>query len=103
MVRHIVLFEFKTEVDRRDREKLFSKMRKLSEIKSVRSLTIGTLLQPSNPDYLSHMSQEFGHSLLIDFDNEEQLYGYQADPYHVEVGRSLRELVSEIKIVDFTI
>ena len=103
MLRHIVLFEFKPEIDSTDREELFSKMKKLSEIESVRNLTIGTLLQPSNPDYLHHMSQEFGHSLLIDFDDEEQLYGYQADPYHVEVGRALRELVSEIKIVDFAI
>ena len=39
--------------------------------------------------------------LTMEFDNEDALYAYQQDPYHVSVAQEIRKRVSGIKAMDF--
>lgn len=103
MLRHIVLFKLKPEVTTAERDALFDQVQKLSEIAAVRSLAIGGLLSPSDPAYKDHMSSEFDHALLIEFDDEAGLYAYQKEPDHVTVGQEIRKHVSAIKVMDFVV
>jgi hypothetical protein len=37
----------------------------------------------------------------MEFDNEDALYVYQQDSYHVTVAQEIRKRVSAIKVMDF--
>ncbi len=102
MLRHMVLFTLKPEVETTERGVLFEQIEKLSDIGSVQRLVIGSLLDPRDPAYRDHMSRDYEYALLIEFDDEEGLYAYQKEPYHVEVGREIRRHVSAITVMDFT-
>ncbi len=102
MLRHMVLFSLKPEVETNERDVLFEQIEKLSDIGSVRRLAIGSLLDPKDPAYRDHMSRDYEYALLIEFDDEEGLYAYQKEPYHVEVGKEIRRHVNAITVMDFT-
>lgn len=101
MIRHIVLFELKPDIGPSERGELFGKIRNLAAIPAVLRIDVVTLLEPSDPNYRSHMSSEFGCALLADFEDEAGLYAYQKDPAHVDVAQEIRKRVSAIKVLDF--
>jgi hypothetical protein len=101
MLRHMVLFGLKPEVETKERDALFEQIEKLSDIDSVRRLAIGSLLDPTDPAYRDHMSRDYQYALLIEFDDEAGLYAYQKEPYHVGVGKEIRKHVSAITVMDF--
>ena len=103
MLRHMVLFNLKPEVRATERDTLFERIEKLSAIGSVRQLAIGSLLDPKDPAYRAHLSRDYEYALLIEFDDEDGLYAYQKEPYHVEVGQEIRKHVSRISVMDFLI
>jgi len=101
MIRHIVLFNLKPEIEARDREWLFSQMRGLSKIPSVRRLALSKLLDPREAWYKERIATYYEWALTMEFDDEDGLYLYQNDPYHITTGQEIRKRVSNIKIVDF--
>jgi Stress responsive A/B Barrel Domain len=103
MIRHMVLFNLKDDIDDSDRAQLFAQIRGMSAIPSVRRIETGTLLDPTEASYRSHMSSDFSCALLADFENEEALYAYQKHPMHVSVAAEIRKRVSLIKVIDFVI
>src|SRR5262245_32508720 len=103
MIRHIVFFNLKPEIEVADRQWLFGQMRDLAEIPSVRRLDISKLLDPREAWYKERVATDYGWAMTIEFDDEDGLYVYQADPYHVTTGQEIRKRASSIKIVDFVI
>ncbi|PYS56134.1 MAG: hypothetical protein DMG13_01240 [Acidobacteria bacterium] len=101
MIRHIVLFNLKPEIEAADREWLFGQMRDLAKIPSVRRLAIGKLLDPRQAWYKERIATDYGWTLSMEFDDEDGLYTYQTDPAHVRTAQEIRKRVSNIKIVDF--
>lgn len=101
MIRHIVLFTLKEDLDPQDRDYILGQVGKLGEISGVQNLNVGMLLDPKHEGYKSRMWSDFKNALLMDFDDEDGLDAYQTDPFHVVVARELRERVSAIKVVDF--
>jgi hypothetical protein len=101
MLRHMVLFSLKDSIDGSDRDYILGQAAKLADISSVRTLAVGRLLDPSDPGYKSHIAADFGYALLIDFDNEDGLYAYQKDPFHVLFAKEIRARASALKVMDF--
>ena len=101
MIRHMVLFNLKPEIDETQRDVLFGQIQALEDLPSIRHIRTGTLLDPSEPAYRDHMSSDFQYALLADFDDEDALYAYQKAPEHVTVAQEIRKRVSVIKVIDF--
>jgi hypothetical protein len=101
MIRHVVLFNLKEELEPLDRDRLFEQMYGLARIQTVRGLAISKLLDPREEWYRPRMATDFGWTLTMEFDNEEGLYTYQQDPNHVVVAQEIRKNVSSIKVMDF--
>jgi len=101
MIRHIVFFNLKPEIEPSDRDWLFEQMHGLSRLPSVRRLAVGKLLEPREEWYKSRIAQDYTWAMSMEFDDEDGLYEYQHNPTHVSVGQEIRKRVSSIKIVDF--
>ena len=101
MIRHIVLFNLKPEVDNADRDWLFTQMQGLAKISSVRTLGVNKLLDAREDWYKARIWTDFAWALTVDFDDEAGLYVYQQDPVHLEVAQEIRKRVSTLKVLDF--
>lgn len=100
MIHHMVLFNLKPEVDDADRDWLFGQMKGLARIGSVRNLSIGRILQPREEWYRPRMATDHAYAMTMDFDDEDGLYAYQSDPYHVGVAQEIRKR-AVVKVMDF--
>lgn len=101
MIRHMVLFNLKPELEPADRDWLFGQMNGLAKISTVQRMAIGRLLDPREEWYKPRMATDYAWSLTMDFANEDALYAYQQDAYHVTVAQEIRKRVSVIKVMDF--
>lgn len=101
MIRHMVLFTLKDDIEETDRAYIFGQAKKLAGIESVRRTEVGTLLDPKIEGYKERMWRDFQNALLIDFDDEDGLDAYQTDPFHVVFAKEIRERSSAVKVVDF--
>lgn len=101
MIRHMVLFTLKDDLEETGRKYILGQAEKLAGIESVRRLQIGTLLEPRDEGYRERMWADFKNALLIDFDDEDGLDAYQTDPFHVVFATEIRERASDVKVVDF--
>jgi hypothetical protein len=101
MIRHIVLFNLKPEIESADREWLFGRARDLAGVAPVRRLALGKLLEPREDGYKARMATDYAWCLSMEFDDEDGLYAYQTDPNHVTFAQELRKRVSVIKVMDF--
>ncbi len=101
MIRHMVLFTLKDDIEENDRSYILGQAKKLAGIESVRRLEVGTLLDAKDEGYKERMWSDFQNALLIDFDDEDGLETYQKDPFHVVFAKELRERSSAVKVVDF--
>ena len=101
MIRHIVLFNLKPELEPSDRDWLFGQILGLAKIPSVKRLALGKLLEPREDWYRERIAKDYGWALSMEFDNEDALYAYQTDPYHVTIAQELRKRVTLIKVTDF--
>src|SRR5437868_2291055 len=101
MIRPTLLFRFKPQIDSADREWLFGQIQRLAKIATVTRLHVGRLLEPRAEWYNARMATDDTWALTMEFDNEEALYAYQQDPYHVTVAQEIRKRVSVIKGMDF--
>lgn len=101
MIRHLVFFNLKPDLEPADREWLFGQIHGLSRIPVVTGLAIGKLLDPREEWYKPRMWAEFEWALTMEFENEDALYTYQQDPGHVTIAQEIRKRVSSIKVMDF--
>ena len=101
MIRHLVLFNLKPEIESADREWLFSQIHGLGNIPSVKHLFLGKLLEPREAWYKPRMATDFQWGFSMDFEDEDALYAYQTDSYHVTVAQEIRKRVNGIKVMDF--
>ena len=100
MIHHIVLFTLREDLAEADRKSILAQAEALAEVPSVRSLRVGSLLDPEDPGYRSHIWADFSHALLVEFENEPALYAYQSDPLHMVFAKAIRERVSTIRVID---
>ena len=101
MIKHMVLFNLKPELEASDREWLFGQIYSMAKIQSVRKLAVGRLLDPREEWYRPRMCSDYAWALTMEFDDEAGLYTYQQDPNHVTVAQEIRKRVSIIKVMDF--
>jgi len=101
MIRHMVFFNLKPELEPADREWLFGQIQGLSKIASVRRLAAGKLLDPREEWYKPRVATDYEWALTMEFDNEDALYDYQQNPQHVTVAQEIRKRVTGVKVMDF--
>jgi hypothetical protein len=96
MIRHVVMFKFKPEVDKTARVDFAQKLSQLAQdIEVVRALEIGQnfAVSPRASDLV----------LIVDVDNEEALRVYGDHPKHQPVKQLSAQLCSESHVVDYVI
>jgi len=101
MIRHIVMFNLRPDVEPSDREWLFDQIRALSKIPSAQRVAVNRLLDAREEWYKARISTDFEYALTMEFENEDGLYAYQNDPYHLSVAQEIRKRTSAVKVVDF--
>ena len=101
MIRHVVLFSFKPDLDPADREWIIGQVQGIRRIPSVRNFAFGRLLEPAEEWYKPRMCTDYDLCVTLEFDDEAGLYAYQNDPYHVVVAQEVRKRVTAIKVSDF--
>lgn len=101
MIRHVVLFNLKTEIEAADREWLIGQIQSIAGISAVKQFAFGKLLDPREEWYKPRMAADYGWALTMEFDNEDALYTYQTDPHHVTIAAEIRKRVAGIKVMDF--
>jgi Stress responsive A/B Barrel Domain len=102
MIRHLALFTLNPEIADADREALMDRIRGFRRLKCVRRMELSRLLKPREPWYVPRMSADFEYLLMIEFEDEDKLYEFQTDRYHLEVGGDLRRRATTVKVMDFT-
>lgn len=101
MIRHLVFFNLKPDLEPADRDWLFNQIQGLARIPSVTRLALGKLLEPLEEWYKPRMWTEFEWAFTMEFENEDALYAYQQDPGHVSIAQEIRTRVTNIKVMDF--
>lgn len=101
MIHHMVFFNLKPDVEAADRDWLFGQMQLLSQIPSVKSLAVGKLLEAREEWYKARVATDFTWALMVEFENEDGLYAYQQDAFHVTLAQEIRKRVSGTRVVDF--
>src|SRR4051812_44517400 len=98
MIRHMALFNLKPELEAADSDWLFSQIKGLEQIRCVQRLAVGKLLEPREEWYKPRMATDYAWALTMEFEDEDALYSYQQDPYHVTVAQEIRKRVNGIKV-----
>ncbi|MFO7322701.1 MAG: Dabb family protein [Chloroflexota bacterium] len=96
MVRHVVMFKFKPEVDTQSRVDFVRSLQRLAEdIDVIRALEIGQNFtqSPRAADIV----------LIVDLDDEKALAEYSDHPDHIPVKDMAAHLCSESRVVDYVI
>jgi len=101
MIRHMIMFNLKPELEPAEREWLFGQIHSLAKLPMVRGLSLGKLLDAREDWYKARVNTEFGWALSMDFENEDSLYAYQKDPKHIETAAEIRKRVTGTRVVDF--
>jgi hypothetical protein len=101
MIRHLVLFNLKPDLEPSDRDWLFDQIRGLAKIPSAKQLALGKLLDAREDWYKQRIATDFTWALTMEFENEDGLYAYQHDPYHVSVAGEIRKRAANVKVMDF--
>ena len=101
MIRHMIMFNLKPELEPAEREWLFGQIHSLAKLTTVRGLSLGKLLDAREDWYRARLNAEYGWALSMDFENEDALYAYQQDPKHVEIAQEIRKRVTGTRVVDF--
>lgn len=96
MVRHVVLFKFKPEVDNAARTEFIDMLKQLAvDIEQVRSLEVG--------ENFTESPRAFDVCLIVDVDDEAALKAYAQHPDHQPVLQRVGEIMSGSHVVDYAI
>ncbi len=93
MVKHIVFFKLKDknpEVEKELQEKLLSLK---DHINLLKDIEVGINFKESERAY--------DLALVTVFENEEDLAAYATHPYHLDVLKYIKTVISDTKVVDF--
>ena len=101
MIRHMIMFNLKPEIEPPEREWLFVQIQSLAKLPTVRGLSLGKLLDAREDWYKARVNTEYGWALSMDFENEDALYTYQQDSKHVEIAQEIRKRATATRVVDF--
>jgi len=101
MIRHLVCFNLKAELTPDDRKWFFEQLEALGKIPTVKRLAIGKLLEPREDWYKPRLSTDYAWALMMEFDDEDALYAYQQDAYHMTVAQEIRKRMTNVKVMDF--
>jgi len=93
MIRHIVLFKFKAEIESASREDFVQKLQSLSSLPMVRYLSVGTNFTESPRAY------DIG--LIVDVDDRAALEAYGNHSLHIPVKEMAARLCSTFPLVDY--
>ncbi len=94
MIKHMVLFKFKSSITAGDISKLEEGLGSLpSEIPEIKSYEFGRNVVKSE--------RSFDFALVSGFDDLESLQKYSKHPRHLEVLKLINEICDSIKSVDF--
>jgi hypothetical protein len=94
MIRHVVLFKFKPEVDAAERDELVRMLGQLAQdVEVIRELSVGVDVAGS--------ASACDVALIVDFDDREALDVYEAHPLHQPVIRRVDELCAAVHVVDY--
>ncbi len=96
MLRHIVLFKWKPNVSREERDKL------IADLKSL-PLKIDVIRAYEVAEDVLHEPRSFDLAVMALFDDVEMLRRYQAHPEHVPIATRLRESGVQSVAVDYII
>jgi len=67
MIRHVVVFNFKSDLEVSDQEWILETIQGLEKVASVQNMEIGRLLNPTQDSYKPRMSADFGWVLTMLF------------------------------------
>jgi hypothetical protein len=96
LLRHVVLFKFKSSSDSTDIKKVEDAFRALpSKIKEVVAFEWGTNNSPEN------LNQEFTHCFFVSFKSEKDRDTYLPHPAHKEFVDVLRPHLDKVLVVDY--
>ena len=94
MLTHIVCFKYKSDIPQSTREDHRSRLRGLSGIEGVVSLTVGA--------DIVHSARSYDTALVVAFRDRSALDAYQTNSQHVPVAQFGASLCDHIVAVDFT-
>ena len=103
MIRHVAFFNLRPEVQTSEQTWLLGRIEKFKTLGSVKSLFLGKRLEPREEWYRPRMATDFEWMILIDFNDEKDLYAFQTDDYHLTVAREIRERSTLVKVMDFVV
>jgi hypothetical protein len=96
LLRHVVLFKFKSSSDSADIKKVEDAFRALpSKIKEVVAFEWGTNNSPEN------LNQDFTHCFFVSFKSEKDRDVYLPHPAHKEFVDVLRPHLDKVLVVDY--
>lgn len=94
MVRHVVFFKFKPEVEKAERVEFAAKLRQLQQdIDVIRSLEVGQNFTES--------PRAMDIILIVDLDTQHDLTVYDQHPQHQPVKQAAAQLCTESRVVDY--
>ena len=97
-IRHIVLFTFRPEVTKEDRERALQVLERHREIPGVISVEIGAQTRPARP---GKVNPDIAESLLIR--SREALDAFGQDPVHKEIAQFMAGVADWPNPIDYEI
>ena len=96
MIRHVVFFKFKPEVDKQARLGFATRLHQLKQdIDQIRALEVGQNFTES--------PRAMDLILMVDVDTPEDLSIYDQHPLHQPVKQMAAQLCSETRVVDYVV
>ncbi|PWD99843.1 Dabb family protein [Marinilabilia rubra] len=97
MIKHIVLFKFKENLEESEKSQRLEKIKTdlealISKVETLKKMEVGL---NCNPD------EKYDLALISEFDSMEGLKAYAVHPEHVKAGSSIREILVERACVDY--
>jgi hypothetical protein len=93
MIRHVVFFKFKPEIDQAARSDFVDRLRSLKSIEVVQSIGVGVNFADS--------PRAFDVALIVDVADRQALAVYADHPQHVPVKQLAVQLCSALPLVDY--
>lgn len=97
MVNHIVLWNYKAELSKQEREEAGERIKK--ELEGVKEQVSGVVSLQVVTSPLTSSNKEIG--LISVFENDEALQKYQVHPAHVAAGKYIRSVTEGRTCLDY--
>jgi hypothetical protein len=105
MIAHVVLYEFRSDLDPGDQERLHRTVQMaLASIPSVRRWMVGRRIT-LDASYEALMETSYGYAAVLEFEDRAGLRDYLEHPLHADVSRlfwscSARTIVFDYDVID---